>query len=214
MKFIRNLYKCVVPVCCLWLGIVASAQAQYVDDERVDSVTNSVRRPRKRFNPENMIVGTHFAVGFSNGLSGSLAPYAGYRVFDMLAFGAGVSYLFNMNSYYNTLRTSSVYGASAFLRVRPFAEGYFRSLYLHGELEVLHAELANPSYNPSLPNSGIPQTIARTGPRANVGLGYATNFADGWGFTIEYLYNVLHYQNSLPIYASPFIYRVGAYYGF
>lgn len=217
MKLFRTIYKLMLPACIV-LGAATVAQAQYVDDEQVDTMqrqsNTAKQRPLTKFSPKNMIVGSHLTFGFYNGVSGSVAPYVGYRFFDLLAVGAGVSYAFSTTTYYNNVRTSSVFGASIFGRVRPMREGIFRSLYLHGELEALHAELANPSYNPSVPSSGIPQTIARAESRANVGLGYATTFSDGWGFTVEYLYNVLHYRNATPIYSTPFIYRIGVYYGF
>lgn len=209
--------KLVLCVCMLLLAGSWGAVAAQYDDEKIDTAIIDKApevKERKKMTLKNFFVGSTYRFGLGGVLLLDVAPYVGYRFADIAAIGMGIPYRYVYDI--RTQRSSHVYGLRGFLRLRPFKEGMLNSVYLHGELEQLNLEIPNPNYNPSVPNSGIPSHLRSSSTGANVGFGITNNFAQGFGMTIELLYNLLYNSNGAPITIRnfPLVFRFGIYYGF
>lgn len=197
----------------LFCAAASQASAQF-DDERIDTsaVDKEPReKERKKFDPKGMFVGLNYSMGLSRSLFFEFAPYVGYRVFDMIAIGAGVPYMLIYSPSLNA--SSHIFGARAFVRIRPAKTTFLSQLYLHAEGEYLKMYLANPNYNPSIINGGTNRYIVQSQPAVHVGVGYCNNFTNGLSGTVEFLYNVL-YASGSNAFNSPFSYRLGLMYNF
>jgi hypothetical protein len=187
--------------------------AQY-DDEVIDTAIVDKKpevRERKSLDMKNVFIGMTYRLAFGQILLIDASPYIGYRLFDRIALGVGVPYMY----YYspNSQQSTHIYGVRGFMRLRPITQGFASNFYIHTELERLNLSLANPNYNPSIPNSGIPRFVPSSATAANIGLGYTNTFTKGIAMTVEFLYNALYVQGQ-SIFNSPFVYRFGIYYGF
>jgi hypothetical protein len=192
---------------------VGSLAAQY-DDEVVDTALVDKKpevRERKSFDMKNIFIGMTYRFAFGQVLLLDVAPYVGYRLFDRIALGVGVPYMY----YYSpsSQQSTHIYGVRGFMRLRPITQGFASNFYIHTELEQLNLSLANPNYNPNIPNSGNPRFLRSSATAANLGLGYTNTFTKGIAMTIELLYNALYVQGQ-SIFNTPFVYRFGVYYGF
>jgi len=184
------------------------------DDEMVDNnqVGEDIKeiKERKKFNPEGMFIGSGMGLFIGSALVIDVSPHIGYRVGEIFAVGVGVPYMYGYEL--GNRRSHHIYGIRGFARLRPLGgvnAGFLSSVYLHGEAEQLTAASQNMA-------SSTPRFIRRSGPSVNVGAGFTTNFGKGWGFTTEFLINILAYN---PNFAArtlgpPFQYRAGIYYGF
>lgn len=200
----------------LCVGSWGTIAAQY-DDEKVDTaVVDKAEelKEKKKMSLKNFFVGSTYRFGLFNTLLLDIGPYVGYRFADIAAIGVGIPYTYVYDI--RQQQSSHIYGIRGFMRLRPFREGMFRTVCLHGELERLNLEIANPNYNPSIPNGGVPQHIRSNSTAAYVGFGITSNFGKGFGLTIDLLYNLLYNFNGAPTtYRNlPIIYRFGVYYGF
>lgn len=190
------------------------------DEELVDKEENKkgkLKKDRKKFNPENFYVGSGIGLGFwGSTFNLDVSPHIGYRIGNVLAPAIGINYY-----YANNLRAdveSHVYGPKLMLRINPFGEnGRFFAI---GEYEFLTIKESNPYYTGT--PGGQPPYYQSTLNRANVGLGYTTNFSTGVGFVTEFMLDVLAFRTArnttnptpYPSNLNPFTYRVGFYYGF
>jgi len=186
--------------------------AQY-DDEKIDSnrveIDQQPGKERKPFTPKGLFVGSILNVAFFNGLFAEISPYVGYRVFDLLAVGVGTGYSVNISiqNQYNY----QGYNLRAFAKLRPIKEGGFSQLYFYGEYAQLVGFFNNAAYNPASPTAA--RYVRRSGIATNVGFGYTNNFAEGFGITTEFLYDI-SFDRTVSIQNSPFSMRFGVYYGF
>jgi len=89
------------------------------------------------------------------------------------------------------------------LRIRPIKNVQtLNRFYIHGEAEYLTLTQKSPG-----------SMFSDNQTRINAGLGYATNLANGFGFTTEVLFD-FNYLRTGWTYFNPFTYRIGFYYGF
>ena len=203
----------IIIVVCLFIGLQQStAQVDEVyDDEIADTTTVGKKkktpkdREKKQVNPLNMkglFVGT--GVGFdiwNNYLRFDMSPHIGYRIGDILAPAVGMTYIFfnELGSKNNT----NVIGPKAMLRIRPIKNvPTLNRIYLIGEAEYLSFK---EKYNT--------QTYTYTQTRLNAGLGYTTNFEQGFGFVTELMFDFNYLRTGIS-YINPITYRIGFYYGF
>ena len=197
---------------CFFIFIHNPLQAQY-DDEKIDSsrvevdTEKKAKKMRKPFSPNNLFVGSILNFGFFNGIFAEVSPYIGYRIFDLLAIGVGTGYAINVsaNSRYN----SQSYNVRAFAKLRPALRGAFSQFYFYGE----YAQITGFFNNNAASTPTTPRYTRRNAIATNVGFGYTNNFAKGFGFTYEFLYD-LSFDNTVSIQNSPFSMRFGVYYGF
>lgn len=210
MKGVFSRFLLIIALC---VASVQASQAQF-DDERIDTsaVDNDPKeRERKKFDPKGIFVGLNYSMGLGRSLFFEFAPYVGYRFFDLIAVGAGVPYMLIYNPSFNA--ASHIFGARAFVRIRPAKETFFSQFYVHGEAEYLKMYLANPNYNPSIINGATNRYNVQAQPAVHVGIGYCNNFTNGLSATVEFLYNILYTRGS-NAFNSPFSYRLGLMYNF
>jgi len=203
-----------------YFGCATNMQAQvdsldYVpDDEMVDDnqASEDIKpiKERKPFNPEGMFVGSGMGLFIGSAFVIDVSPHVGYRVGEFFAVGVGVPYMYAYELV--NRRSHHIYGIRGFARLRPLggvSAGFLSSVYLHGEADQLISASQNIA-------SSTPRFLQRSGPSINVGAGFTSNFGKGWGFTTEFLINVLAYSPNFAgtTLGPPFQYRAGIYYGF
>lgn len=189
-----------------------NAFAQVIDDEKIDDAVidaktkeknQKIKEPKKSFKVDNIFVGTTFSLIFGNYLFIDISPYGGYLFGKYLGVGVGATYI-----YYGDIMTGRydhIYGARVFANLRPFPDMKgLNGLYAHLEGEYLDHTVG---------------TGKREGvPALNLGFGYNTAFDKGFAFTAELFVNALWFgqvqQGILPVYNSPWQYRIGVYYAF
>ncbi len=186
--------------------------AQY-DDEKIDSnqveVNQEARKERKPFTPKNLFVGSILNFGFFNGIFAEVSPYIGYRFFDILAVGVGTGYSVNISA--QNQYSYQGYNVRAFGKLRPVREGALSQLYFYGEYAQLVGFFNNAAYNPA--NPGSARYTRRNAIATNLGFGYTNNFAQGFAYTTEFLYDI-SFDRTVSLNNSPFSMRFGIYYGF
>lgn len=206
-------------LCSLFLSTALMAQGNrdILEDETIDNTTigsenkERFRKPRKEFNADGVFVGMNFSLSIGNFLFLELSPYGGYWLNDYIAAGIGGTYIYSASLLgTSNVATDHIYGGRLFVNIRPFPElGGMAGVYLHLEGEYLNRQDGFTSTNRPR-RSFIPA--------ANLGIGYNTAFGKGFGFTTELLINALWFgqvaQGILPVYNTPWQYRIGVYYRF
>jgi hypothetical protein len=190
------------------------AQVDEVPDQQIQNQSNQRLRndpslkEQKKLKLDNWFVGSGLSMQFwGNQFRFDLLPYFGYRIGNVLAPGIGFNYIF-LSDFSNTNQNTNyhLYGPKIFLRLRPFVDlPVLSQIYIHGEYEYYTAEVYEN-------NSRV---FSLTGQqRINAGIGYTSNFDKGFGITTEFLFDFYRLIGSSIFYQSPFIYRLGIYYGF
>ncbi len=200
----------------LFLSVLNTSSFAQIDDERVevDTIEQISKLPKntkmRPMNVENVFIGSYFSMYFTSYFFLDISPFAGYIIGDMFAVGVGGTYI------YSALFTSSglalennIFGGRIFANFRPFKEERFlRGIYAHVEGEYLNRKI-NPS---SL------QSDREWVPAVNAGIGYSTQFSQGFSFISEFLINILYFSqipNGIsPVYSTPWQYRIGVNYTF
>lgn len=209
---LMNLRYILVLGCLLAITSQSFAQIDEVyDDEITDSVNlekkGKIQKEKKigagkKLQMKGLYIGS--GLGFDvwrNYLRFDMSPHVGYRIGDVIAPAIGVTYI-----YFNELGagiSTNVIGPKFMLRIRPIKNiPTLNRIYLVGEAEYL-------TYKQK--NGGRVYTDHQT--RVNAGLGYTTNFENGFGFTTEVLFD-FYYLKTGWTHLNPFTYRIGFYYGF
>jgi hypothetical protein len=223
MIFRPTFKKIMLLLCCLQTLCTTANAQEMPNDERVDTAKARKAdpiKPPKQFKFDNTFVGSDFNFAFLGGLYFHCAPYAGYRIKDMLALAVGFSYTFSQTPQSRGVYEDHRYGVRAFARLRPFGKlpkaTYISNLYGHLELENMNQQVSNPNYNQQNPTPGVSQYQRGFIQTAYVGIGYTSNFGKGFGVTMDFLYPL---WTSVPFtniqrWTVLLSYRIGVYAGF
>jgi hypothetical protein len=196
-------------LCCLLSAIPFLGFSQY-DDEIPDSgILNTDKKPnrgmrvKKPLNLDNFFMGSGVSVSFwGNFFQFDVLPYFGYRIGDAIAPAIGFDYIYSLN--YSQQNEITLFGPKVQLKLRPFKNTeQLRGLYVYGDFSNLTRKYKSASLN-----------IVDKRQRANVGLGWTTNFEKGFGITTELLYDLFWLSPNGSVLNVPITYQVGFYYGF
>lgn len=189
----------------VFFGISGSLLAQEdYDDKGAD--TQVVDKKKENKLRDKIEIGGAFAFQFGNVTNVVIAPTVGYKITPKFVVGVGPSYNFLSAQNFNGIRESyHIYGSRAFTRYLVIPQAYataeFEQLAASQKV-VFDGDVLNKDSN-TLPA------------RFLVGAGYTTNFARGFGFNVEVLYDLLDSPYTGNLFPNvPIEIRGGVRYGF
>ncbi|MBI2967848.1 MAG: hypothetical protein HYY40_08550 [Bacteroidetes bacterium] len=93
---------------------------------------------KKFFDPSRLVFGGNFGLGLSGTqFAANFSPTIGYRVNEKFLPGAGITYIYFSDAFYNY--DTHIYGGSVFGRYY-----IFENVFLYGEYEILNLEFYEP----------------------------------------------------------------------
>jgi long-subunit fatty acid transport protein len=148
---------------------------------------------------ERLFIGGGLGLSFGTITNIRIAPVVGYRISPDFSVGAGPSYQYYSDKRFNPKLESTIYGGSVFGR-------YFvlEQIFLHSEFEVLNLDRLN--FDPTT-NDFFQDRV--TIPLWFVGGGFSSRNANGSGFFISVLYDLIQDRNSP--YTNNLAIRVGGF---
>jgi hypothetical protein len=196
-------------LCCFLTALPILGFSQYEDEIPDAGILENEKksqrgmREKKALNLENFFVGSGVSLSFwGNTFQFDVLPYFGYRIGDVIAPAIGFDYIYSLN--YSQQNETILFGPKIQLKLRPFKNSeQLRGIYVYGDFSNLTRKYKSASLN-----------IVDKRQRANVGLGWATNFGKGFGITTELLYDLFWLSPNGSVLFIPITYQVGFYYGF
>ena len=209
---------CLCLVAMLALTTTAFAQDDSTDDEPV--VVYDPDDSSNGFDSRNIVIGINgnFPTWNQNVFFTEISPFAGYRITDRWIAGLGINFKPLYINYPNAGAApdrfrADFFGGRILTRYMLFHVGDPAGIYAQAELQrnrvktKLNGEVDD-FYSVDPINSAL------------LGLGYSSNYYNGFGYTAEVFYDFLHEPNPIPdpvgelFSAWPFSFRLGITYGF
>ncbi len=198
----------------LFLTLSTFAQAQ-IDDEvmdkiLIDSIEQPIMEARKGLiDVDNLFIGITFSALFGNFIFLDASPYVGYLLNRHVGVGIGATYIYTAYLSGNRYIGDNVFGGRVFVNLRPLPQVRgLQGFYFHVEGEYLNHTVA--LFRGRKQREFVPAV--------NLGLGFNASFEKGFSVTTEVLINALWFNQiangPIPVYASPWQYRIGLYYAF
>lgn len=216
-NYTHKLWLLLFSLCLIYCNPSLKAQQDIDSDEKIDSLIQIKPQKEKIIKPKKdwtgLVLGADYQLGIGSSIYVDFSPYIGYKLYDRVSFNLGIPYMYYYDMSFK--ESSHVVGARAFVRIRPAVKGFFRSFFVQGEGEYLKCYLGYNAHTtgPTRANTYTTSYIKAGASGFNIGLGYCSNFSNGFSATLLILYN-LNYDNLHPVYLSPIVYRLGFMYAF
>lgn len=210
---------------CLSLCLVAMLAftlSSYAQEDKTDDEPVVVYDPDdndRSFDSKKMVIGVNgsFPTWNQNVFFIEFSPFAGYRITDKWIAGLGINFKPLYINYQNgtsidRLRADYL-GGRIMTRYMLFHVGDPAGIYAQAEFQRNRV---------STKLNGVKDDFYSVDPQSSalLGLGYTSNYYEGFGYTAEVFYDFLHDPNPIPepvgdlLSVWPFSFRLGFTYGF